>query len=73
MKKEVMGLIVKREDGSEIVNYDDDSFPSYIYEIIDDDACMLHRDFADSTEDAISVPLLSLVHRGRDDGPLLLV
>ncbi len=32
MKKEVMGLIVKREDGSEIVNYDDDSFPSYIYE-----------------------------------------
>lgn len=32
MKKEVMGLIVKREDGSEIVNYDDESFPSYIYE-----------------------------------------
>ena len=28
MKKEVMGLIVKREDGSEIVNYNDDSFPS---------------------------------------------
>ena len=32
MKKERMGLIVKREDGSEIVNYDDESFPSYIYE-----------------------------------------
>ena len=32
MKKEVMGLIVKREDGSEIVNYDDESFPSCIYE-----------------------------------------
>ena len=32
MKKEVMGLIVKREDGSEIVNYDDESFPSYVYD-----------------------------------------
>ena len=32
MKKEVMGLIVKREDGSEEVNYDNPSFPSYIYE-----------------------------------------
>lgn len=32
MKKELMGLIVKREDGSEQVNYDDDSFPSYIYD-----------------------------------------
>lgn len=32
MKREVMGLIVKREDGSEIVNYDDPSFPTYIYE-----------------------------------------
>ena len=32
MKKERMGLIVKREDGSEIVNYDDESFPTYIYE-----------------------------------------
>ena len=32
MKKEVMGLIVKREDGSEVVNYDDESFPSYIYD-----------------------------------------
>lgn len=31
MKKEVMGLIVKRDDGSEIVNYDDPGFPSYIY------------------------------------------
>ena len=26
-----MGLIVKKEDGSEKVNYDDDNFPSYIY------------------------------------------
>ncbi len=32
MKKEWMGLIQKREDGSEEVNYDDPSFPSYIYE-----------------------------------------
>ena len=32
MKKEVMGLIVKRDDGSEIVNYDDPGFPSYIYD-----------------------------------------
>lgn len=32
MKKEVMGLIVKRDDGSEIINYDDASFPSYIYD-----------------------------------------
>ena len=32
MKKEVMGLIVKRDDGSEIINYDDPNFPSYIYE-----------------------------------------
>ena len=32
MKREWMGLIVKREDGSEQVNYDDDSFPSYIYD-----------------------------------------
>ena len=32
MKREMMGLIVKRDDGSEIVNYDDDSFPSYIYD-----------------------------------------
>lgn len=31
MKREVMGLIVKRDDGSEIVNYDDPNFPSYIY------------------------------------------
>ena len=31
MKKELMGLIVKRDDGSEIVNYDNPSFPSYIY------------------------------------------
>ena len=27
-----MGLIVKRDDGSEIVNYDDPNFPSYIYD-----------------------------------------
>ena len=32
MKRDVMGLIVKRNDGSEIVNYDDPSFPSYIYD-----------------------------------------
>ena len=32
MKREQMGLIVKREDGSEIVNYDDENFPSYIYD-----------------------------------------
>ena len=32
MKREMMGLIVKREDGSEIVNYDNDSFPSYIFD-----------------------------------------
>ena len=27
-----MGLILKREDGSEIVNYDDPNFPTYIYD-----------------------------------------
>lgn len=32
MKKEVRGLIVKRDDGSEIINYDDPNFPSYIYD-----------------------------------------
>ena len=32
MKKEMLGLIVKRDDGSEIVNYDDPNFPSYIYD-----------------------------------------
>ena len=32
MRRELMGLIVKREDGSEQVNYDDDAFPSYIYD-----------------------------------------
>ena len=32
MKPEAMGLIIKREDGSEIVNYDDPNFPSYIYD-----------------------------------------
>ena len=32
MKREVMGLIVKRDDGSEIVNYDNPDFPSYIYD-----------------------------------------
>lgn len=32
MNHDVMGLIVKREDGSEIVNYDDASFPSYIFD-----------------------------------------
>lgn len=32
MNRDVMGLIVKRDDGSEIVNYDDPAFPSYIYD-----------------------------------------
>jgi len=32
MKRDVMGLIIKRDDGSEIVNYDDPKFPSYVYE-----------------------------------------
>ena len=32
MKIEQMGLIVKRDDGSEIVNYDDPNFPSYLYD-----------------------------------------
>ena len=32
MNREVMGLIVKKEDGSEQVNYDDPLFPSYIYD-----------------------------------------
>ena len=32
MKREMMGLIVKRDDGSEIINYDDPTFPSYIYD-----------------------------------------
>ncbi len=32
MNVDVMGLIVKREDGSEQVNYDDPNFPSYIYD-----------------------------------------
>ncbi len=32
MNRDAMGLIVKRDDGSEIVNYDDQSFPSYIYD-----------------------------------------
>lgn len=32
MNKEVRGLIVKRDDGSEIVNYDNPAFPSYIYD-----------------------------------------
>ena len=32
MRREWMGLIVKREDGSEQVNYDDPAFPSYIYD-----------------------------------------
>ena len=32
MRRDLMGLIVKRDDGSEKVNYDDDSFPSYIYD-----------------------------------------
>jgi len=32
MNRDVMGLIIKRDDGSEIVNYDDSAFPSYIYD-----------------------------------------
>ncbi len=32
MNRDVMGLIIKRDDGSEIVNYDNPSFPSYIYD-----------------------------------------
>lgn len=32
MKRELMGLIVKRDDGSEQINYDDETFPSYIYD-----------------------------------------
>ena len=32
MKREALGLIIKREDGSEVVNYDDPKFPSYIYD-----------------------------------------
>ena len=32
MNREAMGLIVKRDDGSEIVNYDNPAFPSYIYD-----------------------------------------
>ena len=32
MNRDVMGLIVKRDDGSEIVNYDDPQFPTYVYE-----------------------------------------
>lgn len=32
MNRDVMGLIVKRDDGSEIVNYDNPAFPSYIYD-----------------------------------------
>ncbi len=32
MNREKMGLIVKRDDGSEIVNYDNPALPSYIYD-----------------------------------------
>lgn len=32
MRMEYMGLIVKNDDGSEIVNYDDPAFPSYVYD-----------------------------------------
>ena len=32
MNRDAMGLIVKRDDGSEIVNYDNPTFPSYIYD-----------------------------------------
>lgn len=30
MKRDLMGLIVKRTDGSEIINYNNEAFPSYI-------------------------------------------
>ena len=30
MKRELMGIIVKRTDGSEIINYNNEAFPSYI-------------------------------------------
>ena len=32
MNRNLMGLIVKRDDGSEIINYDNPAFPSYIYD-----------------------------------------
>ena len=32
MRMEYMGLIVKNDDGSEVVNYDDPAFPSYVYD-----------------------------------------
>ena len=32
MINEYKGFIIKRKDGSEVVNYDDDSFPSYIFD-----------------------------------------
>lgn len=32
MNKEKCGIIMKRKDGSEIVNYNDDSFPAYIHD-----------------------------------------
>ena len=31
MKEEIVGLIAKREDGSEMVNYQNDDFPSYLH------------------------------------------
>ena len=32
MIKEKMGIIMKQEDGSEIVNYNNESFPAYIFD-----------------------------------------
>ncbi|MBP0972741.1 MAG: hypothetical protein J5851_02405, partial [Oscillospiraceae bacterium] len=32
MIKEYRGLVRTREDGSEIINYDDPAFPSYIFD-----------------------------------------
>ena len=32
MIKEYKGLVRTRDDGSELINYDDASFPSYIYD-----------------------------------------
>lgn len=31
MRRELMGIIIKNDDGSEVINYDNDEFPSYIF------------------------------------------
>ncbi|MBO6193276.1 MAG: AraC family transcriptional regulator [Clostridiales bacterium] len=43
MIREHMGLIIKRDDGSEIVNYDNPSFPSYIYDGYIEPKCTWER------------------------------